>query len=53
MEEHKMTGFYNKIFDNLDTLEKHLLNELYRFENDVDTVKSITSWEWIINAILT
>ncbi len=49
----KMTGFYNKIFDNLDSLEEHLVKELYKFENDVDTVKSITSWEWIINAILT
>lgn len=49
----KMIGFYNKIFDNLDALEEHLVKELYKFENDVDTVKSITSWDWIINAILT
>ena len=48
----KLDGFYNRIFENLDELEEHLVEELYKFEHDSSTISSLTSWEWIINAIL-
>ena len=48
----KLDGFYNRIFENLDELEEHLVEEIYKFEHDSSTISSLTSWEWIINAIL-
>lgn len=48
----KSRGFYNKIFGNLDELEDHLVEELYKLEHDGETVRSVTSWIWIINAFL-
>jgi transposase len=43
--------FHNKVFDSLDALEDQLVVGLNTLENNQERVKSITGWEWIINAV--
>ena len=43
--------FHNKVFDSLDALENQLVVGLNALENNQERVKSITGWEWIINAV--
>lgn len=43
--------FHNKVFDSLDALENQLVAGLNALENNQERVKSITGWEWIINAV--
>lgn len=43
--------FHNRFFETLDALEDHLVTALRNLENSTDRVKSITAWDWIINAI--
>jgi hypothetical protein len=33
-------------------LEDHLVDELFKLENSPEITRSITSWPWIINALL-
>ncbi len=44
--------FHNQAFDSLDALEDQLEIGLLALENDLPRVKSIVSWDWIINALL-
>jgi transposase len=43
--------FHNKTFESLDLLEDHLVESLKIMEAQNETVKSITAWDWIINAV--
>lgn len=43
--------FHNRVFDSLDALEDRLVTALLVYENNPERVKSITGWEWIINAL--
>jgi transposase len=43
--------FYNRFFGSLDSLEDHLVESLRALEMQTDTIKGITQWDWIINAI--
>ena len=37
--------------DSINALEDHLVDALRGLENSLSRVKSITGWDWIINAI--
>jgi transposase len=50
-EEIREKGFNNKVFANLDALEDQLVTELKRLEDDSEITKSISNWNWIINAL--
>jgi len=50
-DELREKHFHNRVFESLDALENHLVAALRDLENSPDRVKSITAWEWIINAI--
>jgi transposase len=52
-EELRKKNFHNQVFASLDILETHLLQVMKDLEETPDTTKSIASWPWIINAILT
>ncbi|SFE90849.1 hypothetical protein SAMN05428977_103540 [Nitrosomonas sp. Nm166] len=43
--------FHNRAFDNLDALEIHLESALKSLESNQETMRSITGWDWIINAV--
>ena len=50
-EEVREKGFYNRVFDSLDALEEELICGLTRLEEYPEIPKSISAWEWIVNAI--
>ena len=50
-EEIREKGFHNRVFNNITTLEDHLVESLAALEADHDKVHSIVAWPWIINAI--
>jgi transposase len=50
-EELREKSFYNQTFDTLDLLEDNLVESLKILETQYDTIKGITGWDWIINAI--
>jgi transposase len=43
--------FHNRVFKSLPALENHLVQALRLLENSPERVKSITAWDWIINAV--
>lgn len=43
--------FHNRAFDSLDALETHLESALKSLESNQETMRSITGWDWIINAV--
>jgi transposase len=43
--------FHNRVFSSLQNLSIHLEKALCAFEAQPDQVKSITGWDWIINAV--
>ena len=43
--------FHNRVFKSLPALENHLVEALRLLENSPNRVKSITAWNWIINAV--
>jgi transposase len=51
-DELREKSFHNKAFDSLDALEDQLETGLLALENDQPRVKSIVSWDWIVNALL-
>ncbi len=51
-DELREKSFYNRVFDNLDTLENHLEAALRNMEKDRACVQSIVAWPWIINSIM-
>jgi len=44
--------FHNRVFDSIDALEDQLEAGLLALENDRPRVRSIVSWDWIVNALL-
>jgi transposase len=50
-DELREKHFHNRVFDSIDALEDHLVAALCDLEHSPDRVKSITGWDWIINAI--
>lgn len=44
--------FYNKTFNSISALEDQLAAGLTDLENDRPRVRSIVSWDWIINALM-
>lgn len=45
-------SFHNRVFKDIDTLEDHLVLSLQEMENDVERVRSIVLWDWIVQALL-
>jgi transposase len=43
--------FHNKTFDSLDALEDNLVTALLALENNSKLVHSISTWDWIVNAL--
>ena len=50
-DELREKHFHNRAFDSIDALEDHLVLALRNLENNPERVKSITGWDWIINAV--
>ena len=44
-------SFHNRVFENLDHMEQHLLCALRKIEQSPDMTKSISGWPWILEAI--
>lgn len=44
--------FHNRIFVNLDALEDQTMQALKVFEEDLQRMRSIASWDWIIHSFL-
>lgn len=51
-DELREKHFHNRAFDSLNALEDHLVDALRATELDPNTVHSIVSWPWIINALM-
>jgi len=51
-DELREKHFHNKAFDSLNALEDQLEIGLLALENDLPRVKSIVSWDWLVNALL-
>jgi transposase len=45
-------NFHNRVFASIEAVELQLLSGLRRLEDNPEITKSISSWDWIINAIL-
>jgi transposase len=52
-EELREKHFHNRVFARLTDLEDQLLHGLLHLETNPEITRSIASWPWIINAILT
>jgi transposase len=52
-EELREKYFHNRVFSSLDAVEEQLLHGLVHLEENPEITRSISSWPWIINAILT
>ena len=50
-DELREKSFYNRVFENLDRMEEHLLHALQAMESSPDTTKSISDWPWILEAL--
>lgn len=50
-EEIREKGFQNKVFASLDALEDELVKSLKDMEDHPEISKSISDWNWIVNAI--
>jgi transposase len=48
----KEEGFYNNVFDSLDAVEEQLVKVLRLFEQQTEKLKKLTSFDWIINALI-
>ena len=44
-------SFHNRVFDSLDALENHLEISLRDMKLDLNRVRSIVAWPWIVNAV--
>jgi transposase len=51
-DELREKSFGNLVFDSMTSLETHLEAALKNVESDIDRIKSIVSWPWIINSLL-
>ena len=45
-------AFHNRVFENIDGLENYLETSLRELEQDMERVRSIVAWPWIINALM-
>lgn len=45
--------FHNRVFESLNALEQQLMAGLNALEKNTETVRSIVSWDWIMNAFIT
>jgi transposase len=52
-EELREKHFHNRVFSSLDDVEEQLLHGLIHLEANPHIIRSIASWYWMINAILT
>ena len=50
-EELREKHFHNRFFDSLQAVEKQLEGALRRLELDTERVRSITAWQWIVDAL--
>lgn len=50
-EEIREKYFHNRVFDSIESLEEQLMESLSAMEADIERVRSIVAWPWIINAI--
>ena len=48
----KEEGFYNRIFNSLDAVEAQLVKVLRLFEQQTERLKKLTSFDWIVNALI-
>ena len=51
-DELREKSFHNLVFDSIDALEVHLESALREMENDLDRVRSIVAWPWIIKSLV-
>jgi len=51
-DEVREKGFNNEVFNSLVLVENRLCDTLFDLENDMNRVKSITGWPWIIRTNL-
>jgi transposase len=49
--EIKTEGFYNRVFDSLDSVEDQLIKVLSQFEKAGERLKKLTGWDWIQTAL--
>jgi transposase len=45
--------FHNRVFASLDALKDQLALGLAKLENNPEIVRSIVSWDWIMNSLIT
>lgn len=45
--------FHNRVFESSDALEEQLMMALRALEHDCETVRSIVSWDWLMQALIT
>jgi len=50
-DELREKSFHNRVFDSIDALEDHLEQALHDMELDLERVRSIVAWPWIINSL--
>ena len=50
-EELREKYFHNRVFKSLDALIEYLVTSLSKFEGQLQRVKSITAWPWIVSAL--
>jgi transposase len=50
-EEIREKSFHNRIFENLEQMEQHLLSALQELEKSPNITKSISDWPWILKAL--
>jgi len=50
-DELREKSFHNRVFEDLDQMESHLLGALQAIEKSPDITKSISDWPWILEAL--
>ncbi|UCM85633.1 MAG: hypothetical protein LF885_06755 [Rickettsia endosymbiont of Culicoides impunctatus] len=50
-EEIKEKFFYNKLFHSMEDVLNRMSDAILKYEASPQIVKSITSWNWIINSV--
>ena len=49
-DELREKHFHSLVFDSLDALEDHLEASLLALEKDLDRIRTIVAWPWVMNA---
>lgn len=50
-DEMREKWFSNRVFRDMDAVEERMIEALLSFENNSECIKSITGWQWILNAL--